>query len=88
MHNSSAVDGPSEAQGHPYTLEVGSVARDTRRENLVGRVMAHDGARYQLRPLNGGVEWEAPAEDLVPAEQSDAMSAEVARANAHSRSRP
>lgn len=55
--------------------DLGTVVRDISRMR-VGRVMGRVGPHYQLRPLNGGVEWEAPAEDLVPAEQSDAMSAE------------
>ncbi|MGW6457066.1 hypothetical protein ACWF94_14295 [Streptomyces sp. NPDC055078] len=38
-----------------------------------------------MRPLNGGREWDAHAEDLAPAAQSDAMSAAVAEVNAYSR---
>ncbi|MEU3917133.1 hypothetical protein [Streptomyces sp. NPDC029004] len=51
----------------------------------VGRVMGHVGTRYQLRPLNGGKEWEADPKNLSPATQSDAMSADVAEANSLSR---
>ncbi|MCM2390085.1 hypothetical protein [Streptomyces albipurpureus] len=67
------------------TPELGDVVRDTSNKNRIGRVMGHEGPYYQLRPLNGGVEWDALPEHLVPAEQSDAMSAAVAEVNAHSR---
>ncbi|MFE5854081.1 hypothetical protein ACFQ61_12810 [Streptomyces sp. NPDC056500] len=63
--------------------EVGDVVRDTRL-GRVGRVMGGEGPYLRLRPLNGGLEWDALPEHLVPADQSDAMSAEVARANAQS----
>ncbi|WP_079149853.1 hypothetical protein [Streptomyces agglomeratus] len=70
------------AQGHPQRWERGEVAKDAR-TGRVGRVMGHVGPRYQLRPLNGGKEWEAELEHLTPAMQSDALSGAVAEANAH-----
>ncbi|MFI6287167.1 hypothetical protein ACIBCM_20875 [Streptomyces sp. NPDC051018] len=71
------------AREHPYEPVPGDVVRDaaTRR---VGRVMDRMGLRVQLRPLNGGREWDAMPQDLSPASQSDAMSAAVAEANAQS----
>ncbi|GAA2222672.1 hypothetical protein GCM10010232_03880 [Streptomyces amakusaensis] len=66
--------------------EAGSVVRDTA-SRRVGRVMGLVGGRVQLRPLNGGCEWDAMPGDLSPAIQSDAMSAAVAEANAYAVSR-
>lgn len=51
----------------------------------VGRVMGHVGPRYQLRPLNGGKEWEAEPDQVSPAAQSDSLSGAVAEQNARSR---
>jgi hypothetical protein len=47
--------------------------------------MGHEGPRYQLRPLNGGKEWEVDPSALLPAQQSDALSPDVADANRRSR---
>lgn len=56
--DSQAMSGASS----PLNLPIGSVARDTVRDR-VGRVMGREGPNYQLRPLNGGREWEvAPGE--------------------------
>ncbi|MGA5871204.1 hypothetical protein [Streptomyces cinereoruber] len=74
----------NEAQEHPRHWEPGETARDTRTDR-VGRVMDHVGPCYQLRPLTGGKEWEAYADDMVPARQSDAMSAQVRELNRRSR---
>lgn len=43
--------------------------------------MGHVGPRYQLRPLNGGREWEADPAEMAPARQSDALTERVAEAN-------
>lgn len=51
----------------------------------VGRVMGHVGGRVQLRPLNGGKEWDAMPANLSPAMQSDALSGRVAEENTRSR---
>ncbi|MFF0447011.1 hypothetical protein ACFYT4_11445 [Streptomyces sp. NPDC004609] len=72
------------AREHPYEPEPGDVVRDAATRK-VGRVMDRVGARVQLRPLNGGREWDALPGDLRPAAQSDAMSEAVADANALSR---
>ncbi|MFF2846913.1 hypothetical protein ACFVT5_11325 [Streptomyces sp. NPDC058001] len=50
-----------------------------------GRVMDRVGGCYQLRPLNGGVEWDAAPSNLRPAPLSDALSEAVAEANTRSR---
>jgi hypothetical protein len=82
----SGGDAEGAAREHPYVPEPGDVVLDavTRR---IGRVMDTLGARLQLRALNGGREWDAEPADVVPAAQSDALSAAVAEVNARSRSR-
>ncbi|WP_149181565.1 hypothetical protein [Streptomyces sp. TRM49041] len=69
---------------HPRVWEPGETARDSA-TGRVGRVMGHVGPRYQLRPLNGGKEWEAEPDDMRPAMQSDALSGAVAEVNARTR---
>ncbi|MET9932620.1 MULTISPECIES: hypothetical protein [unclassified Streptomyces] len=69
-----------EAPEHPRRWEPGDVARDARTDR-VGHVMGHVGPCYRLRPLTGGREWEAHADDMVPARQSDAMSPQVRELN-------
>ncbi|MFB7027202.1 MULTISPECIES: hypothetical protein [unclassified Streptomyces] len=72
------------AQEHSHHWERGDVARDLRTDR-VGHVMGHVGPYYQLRPLTGGKEWEAFADNMVPAQQSDAMLPQVREANRRSR---
>ncbi|MGW4033363.1 hypothetical protein ACWEFL_29390 [Streptomyces sp. NPDC004838] len=73
-------------QEHPYEPETGELAKDAAR-NRVGRVMGKVGGYIQLRPVKGGLEWDALADDLKPAAQSDLLSEAVAEANAQSRQR-
>lgn len=74
------MSAPETAREHPQYWEPGEMAKDTA-TGRVGRVMGHEGPYYQLRPLNGGREWDADPEALEPACQSDALSADVAEAN-------
>ncbi|MFF8832672.1 hypothetical protein [Streptomyces sp. NPDC015131] len=64
---------------------VGAVAQDA--SGRVGRVTGHGAGRVHLRPLGGGEEWDASAEELAPAAQSDALRAGVAAANTSHRMR-
>lgn len=78
------MNGPERQREAPAALEdVGGTALDAR-TGRVGRVMGHVGPYVQLRPLNGGTEWDARPEDLTPAQQSDALSPDVAAVNARS----
>lgn len=70
------------AREHPYAPRVGDTVRDAK--GRVGRVMGDVGGRYQLRPLNGGLEWDAKGDGLAPAIQSDALSEAVADVNSRS----
>ncbi len=55
---------------------------DTRR---VGKVMGFEGPYVQLRPIGGGVEWDARPAGLRRLALTEALSAGVAEANARSR---
>ncbi|WP_432248203.1 hypothetical protein ACRAR1_10785 [Streptomyces sanyensis] len=80
------MSSPEMAGEHPRNWGVGETALDVS-TGLVGRVMGSVGPRYQLRPLNGGREWEADQESLEAACQSDALSAAVVIANTSQRMR-
>lgn len=80
---------PYEASPHPRAgslperLDIGSAARDTARER-VGRVMAYEGGRVWLRPLDGGCEWAASPEDVVRVALGESLGPLVAEANRRS----
>lgn len=63
---------------------VGRTVHDTVRDR-VGRVMGHVGPYVQLRPLAGGLEWDADPNHLRPLAPAELLSALVAEANARSR---
>ncbi|MFE6080709.1 hypothetical protein [Streptomyces virginiae] len=80
------MSSPESAREHPRDWEAGETALDVS-TGRVGRVMGHVGPRYQLRPLNGGREWEADPASLEAAYQSDSLSAAVVTANTSQRIR-
>ncbi|MFF7726054.1 hypothetical protein [Streptomyces sp. NPDC008001] len=61
-----------------------SYAVDTR-TNRLGQVVDLRTGRVQLRPPEGGVEWDCPPEHTRPASEAEALRARVARLNAVSR---
>ncbi|MFJ4696460.1 hypothetical protein [Streptomyces sp. NPDC088766] len=63
---------------------VGEAVRDTARDQ-VGRVTGHEGPYVRVRPLGGGVEWDAEPGRLRALTQDELLSALVAEANARSR---
>nr|WP_250306275.1 hypothetical protein [Streptomyces sp. A 4/2] len=65
-------------------LPVGEVVRDGA-TGRVGEVRGHGGPYVQLRPVNGGKEWDAKPEQVEPVGMSELLSARVAEANARSR---
>ncbi|WP_190122567.1 hypothetical protein [Streptomyces inusitatus] len=67
-------------------LAVGDIAYDIE-ARAVGVVMAECGTHYALRPVDGGLEWEAPQEGVRLATDADRLSAAVAERNANSRKR-
>lgn len=74
--------------GEPATLgepafPVGSTVRDTARDRI-GVVMDDLGHHLQLRPLDGGREWDADPERVEPVGPREVLRARVAEANHHS----
>lgn len=69
--------GRYEPRLHDTVMDVGT--------KKVGRVMGLVGPYVQLRPVGGGLEWDAHPENLRPATTAEALSAGVALANARSR---
>jgi hypothetical protein len=66
-----------------YVPADGDTVLDVRTQK-VGRVMGHEGPRYQLRPVNGGKEWEAEPDHIRPASRTDVPTTAVAGQNAQS----
>ncbi|MGP3999601.1 hypothetical protein [Streptomyces sp. 8N706] len=64
--------------------EVGTLALDAK-SGRVGRVMDRQGPYVQLRPPQGGTEWEALAADVRRADANEQLRARVAEINANSR---
>ena len=67
-------------------LAVGTLAVDTRRDK-VGEVRGHIGPYVQMRPQDGGLEWDARPEDVQPLSAAESLSIRVAEANRRSRGR-
>ncbi|MFG3294591.1 hypothetical protein ACGF3G_38030 [Streptomyces sp. NPDC048179] len=51
------------------------------RDGRIGEVRGHVGGRVQVRPVDGGREWDCPAESLEPAPPEEVLRAQVRRAN-------
>ncbi|MBW1601422.1 hypothetical protein JJV70_04730 [Streptomyces sp. JJ66] len=64
--------------------EPGTLVMDTSR-NQVGEFRGVTGPYWALRPVRGGVEWEADPAHVRPAEPIERLHADVARTNARSR---
>lgn len=67
-----------------YKPRLGDTVEDTQRQKI-GKVMGFVGPYVQLRPVDGGQEWDTRLETLRPATRDQALSAGVAAANARSR---
>lgn len=67
-----------------YKPTVGDTVEDTSTGKF-GKVMGHDGPYVQLRPIGGGLEWDAKPGDVQPATDAQALSSAIAAANARSR---
>ncbi|MHC5904309.1 hypothetical protein ACVNF4_10450 [Streptomyces sp. S6] len=78
----SAPEGAEE--GAAMAVRVGDVVRDTGRDK-VGEVMGLVGPCVQVRPVGGGVEWDARPELLRSVSAVEALSANMSVANARSR---
>ncbi|MFG2195608.1 hypothetical protein [Streptomyces sp. NPDC048639] len=63
---------------------IGNLAKDTT-NGRIGVVMAMIGGRVQLRPINGGTEWDAKPDKVVALRARDELSARLAIRNGNSR---
>jgi hypothetical protein len=67
-----------------YKPQIGDTVEDTGRKKT-GKVMGFVGPYVQLRPVVGGIEWDARPDRLPLVTLAEALSAGVAVANARSR---
>ncbi|MFV0127307.1 hypothetical protein ACLGI4_06275 [Streptomyces sp. HMX112] len=65
---------------------VGVAVLDTVRDR-VGRVVGREGPLLRLRPLGGGLPWDADPRHIRPLSRSELLSALLAELNARSRRR-
>ncbi|MEU1088427.1 hypothetical protein ACFYPN_27790 [Streptomyces sp. NPDC005576] len=78
--------GTSEGRGPGGPLPVpGAVMVDTSREDRVGEFRGVAGPYWAIRPVGGGIEWEAAPECVRPASPIERLRAENTRCNARSR---
>ncbi|MFE0425333.1 hypothetical protein [Streptomyces sp. NPDC058953] len=78
------MSGDRDAAPTAYIPAVDDVVLDSA-THKVGRVMDRMSRLVQLRPLGGGLEWDAAAADLTPVEPADLLRRAVSEANAASR---
>jgi hypothetical protein len=92
-HRRAGERGPTAAGAIPwrgpvtttvYTPHPGDIVEDTLTRR-VGRVMGFEGSYVQLRPVGGGLEWDARLENLQPVTGADALSSAISVVNARSR---
>jgi hypothetical protein len=67
-----------------YEPRLGDTVEDTAAQKF-GRVLGFVGPYVQLRPIGGGIEWDARPDKLRLVTAEEALSAGVAVANARSR---
>ncbi|MFJ7043852.1 hypothetical protein ACIQVC_10690 [Streptomyces sp. NPDC101112] len=63
---------------------VGELAKD-QKTGRIGLVMGKIGGRVQMRPMNGGIEWDAMPDDVVAPKAREELSARLAMKNNNSR---
>lgn len=63
---------------------IGELAKDTA-NGRIGVVMGEVGARVQIGPISGGVEWDARPDNVVAPTAREELSARLAVKNANSR---
>ncbi|MFJ2264271.1 putative ATP-grasp-modified RiPP [Streptomyces sp. NPDC087844] len=68
-----------------YEPRLGDTVEDAQRQ-AIGRIMGFVGPYVQVRPIDGGREWDALRDSLQPVPLTALLSAGVAAANARSRS--
>ncbi|MFJ3298874.1 hypothetical protein [Streptomyces bacillaris] len=65
--------------------ETGTLLVDVGHNDRVGEFRGVVGPYWSLRPVGGGVEWEAEPGDVRPADRMEQLRAETARANGRGR---
>ncbi|MGQ4715011.1 hypothetical protein ACUN22_15140 [Streptomyces anulatus] len=73
------------AQQPPGLPALGALVVDSGHGDRVGEFRGVAGARWSLRPVGGGVEWEAEPHRVRPALLIEQLRARTARLNARSR---
>ncbi|MFD3562451.1 hypothetical protein ACFWVU_22645 [Streptomyces sp. NPDC058686] len=63
---------------------IGELAKDTA-SGRIGIVMGEVGARVQIRPISGGVEWDALPDNVMAPTAREELSARLAIKNGNSR---
>lgn len=63
---------------------IGELAKDTA-SGRIGVVMGEVGARVQIRPIGGGVEWDAKPDNVVASTAREELTARLAIKNGNSR---
>ncbi|WP_327575419.1 hypothetical protein [Streptomyces sp. NBC_00145] len=63
---------------------IGELAMDSARDRM-GVVMGEIGGRVQMRPIRGGVEWDAVPDNVVPLSARKELSARLAVKNGNRR---
>jgi hypothetical protein len=63
---------------------IGALAKDTA-SGRIGVVMGEVGARVQIRPVGGGIEWDAMPDNVVAPTAREELSARLAIRNGNSR---
>ncbi|MEU2555359.1 hypothetical protein ABZ589_27385 [Streptomyces sp. NPDC013313] len=63
---------------------IGELAKDTA-SGRIGVLMDEVGARVQIRPVSGGVEWDAMPDNVVAPTAREVLSARLAIKNGNSR---
>ncbi|MCP3817106.1 hypothetical protein NLX86_02820 [Streptomyces sp. A3M-1-3] len=63
---------------------IGDLAKDTAK-GKIGIIMGAIGGRVQMRPVDGGLEWDALPENVVPPMAREELSARLAVRNHNTR---
>ncbi|MFE3716874.1 hypothetical protein [Streptomyces cyaneofuscatus] len=85
MYGENAHPNPPRPPGLPFPPALGALVVDASRADRVGEFRGVAGTRWSLRPVGGGIEWEAEPRHVRPALLIEQLRARTARLNARSR---
>ncbi|WP_405779570.1 hypothetical protein [Streptomyces sp. NBC_00859] len=83
----AAQNSTPDRQEPSYVPDLGALMVDTGHGNRTGEFRGLAGSYWSLRPVSGGIEWEAAPEQVRTPNRTELLAAEIARANARSRNR-